>query len=217
MIQYTDGRYLVTWPWKDSSPDLPDNYQLAVGRLRSTIQRLRKDPCLLKMYADVIQDQLNRGIIEKVFSDTKEGTVKHYIPHHAVITPYKSTTKLQVVYDASAKSRQKDDSLNECLYRGPVILPNLFGLLIRFRLSAIAIVADIEKAFLNVGLQTPDRDVTHFIWLKDPKIPEVNGNLQILRFCRIPFGGIPSPFLLLCTTSNKLVPLLLRDCRGTCR
>ena len=32
-IEYTDGRYLVTWPWKDSSPDLPDNYRLAVGRL----------------------------------------------------------------------------------------------------------------------------------------------------------------------------------------
>jgi len=147
-IEYTDDRYLVTWPWKDSSPDLPDNYHLAVGRLKSTIQKLRKDPHLLKMYADVIQDQLDRGIIEKVSSDTKGGTVKHYILHHAVITPYKSTTKLRVVYDASAKSRQKDNSLNECLYRGPVVLPNLFGLLIRFRLSAIAIVADVEKAFL---------------------------------------------------------------------
>ena len=55
-IEFTDSRYLVAWPWKESSPDLPDNYQLAVGRLKSTVQRLRKDPRLLKMYTDVIQN-----------------------------------------------------------------------------------------------------------------------------------------------------------------
>ena len=65
-IEFVDGRYLVTWPWKEPSPDLPDNYQLAVGRLKSTVQRLRKDPLLLKMYTDVIHDQLDCGIIEKV-------------------------------------------------------------------------------------------------------------------------------------------------------
>ena len=140
----------MTWPGKETSPDLPDNYQLAVGRLKSTVQRLRKDPRLLRMYTDVINDQLNRGIIERVSSDTKEGPVKHYIPHHAVITPSKTTTKLRVVYDTSVKSRQKDKSLNECLYQGPVILPNLFGLLIRFRLSPIAIVADVVLSGLKI-------------------------------------------------------------------
>ena len=63
------------------------------------------------------------------------------------------------------------------LYRDPVILSNLFGLLVRFRLSANAIVADVEKAFLNVGLQVPDTDAPCFIWLKDSYNPEVNGNL----------------------------------------
>ena len=85
--------------------------------------------------------------------------MKHYIPHHPVITPLKSTTKVRIVYDASAKTRQSNKSLNECLYRGPVILPSLLGLLLRFRLSAIGIVSDVEKAFLNVGLQVHDRDV----------------------------------------------------------
>ena len=130
--------------------------------------------------------------------------MKHYIPHHAVITPSKATTKVRVVYDASAKSSQSNKSLNECLYRGPVILPDLFGLLIRFRLSPIAIVADAEKAFLNVGLQVPDRDATQFLWLKEPKNPQINGNLQVFRFCRIPFGIISSPFLLEATIMYHL-------------
>ena len=72
----------------------------------------------------------------------------------------KATTKVRVVYDASAKTQKGNKSLNECLYRGPVILPSLFGLILRFRLNPIGIVSDVEKAFLNIGLQMNDRDVT---------------------------------------------------------
>ena len=43
-------------------------------------------------------------------------------------------------------------SLNECLHRGPVILPDLCGILIRFRIYPIVVLADIEKAFLQVGI-----------------------------------------------------------------
>ena len=68
------------------------------------------------MYSAIIQEQLERGIIEKVCNKSEQGTVKHYIPHHAVITPTKSTTKVRVVYDALAKTRQTNKSLNECLY-----------------------------------------------------------------------------------------------------
>lgn len=203
-IRLVDGRYLVVWPWKEPSPDLPDNCQLAVGRLKSTIQRLQRNPHLLQMYANVIQEQLDRGIIEKISSDADVSPLKHYIPCHAVITPSKTTTKVRVVYDASAKTRQSNKSLNKCLYRGPVLLPNFIGLLIRFQLSPINIVANVEKAFLNVGLQVLDRDVTRFLWLKDFKNPNINDNLQIYRFCRIPFGIISSPFLLEATIMYHL-------------
>ena len=111
-IKFDNGRYLVTWPWKESCP-LPDNYQLAIGCLKSTLQRLEKNPYLLEMYSAVIQEQLERGIIEKVSNESEQGTVKHYIPHHAVITSTKSTTKVRVVYDGSAKTKQTNKSLNE--------------------------------------------------------------------------------------------------------
>ena len=39
-------------------------YQLAVGRLKSTVMKLVKTPELFKQYDEIIQDQLNRGIIE---------------------------------------------------------------------------------------------------------------------------------------------------------
>ena len=90
-------------------------------------------------------------------------TERNIIPHHAVITPQKSTTKLRVVYDASVKSKQTNKSLNECLYRGPVMINDLYGILIRFRLYTITHVADIEKAFHQLGLQKSQRDVTRFL------------------------------------------------------
>ena len=203
-VQFTEGRYMVTWPWKDKVPDLPQNYQLAVGRLRSILQKLLKSPTLFKQYDDIIQEQLRREIIERVTSSSQEGPIKHYIPHHPVITPSKSTTKLRIVYDASTKARKNDLSLNDCLYRGPVMLPNLYGLLIRFRISPIGIVADIEKAFLSVGLQIHERDVTRFLWLKNPAEPKLENNLQVYRFCWVPFGVISSPFLLGMTISYHL-------------
>ena len=150
-----------------------------------------------------------------VSSKSPEGPRKHYIPHHAVETPSKATTKLRVIYDASAKSKPTNLSLNECLYRGPVMLPDLCGLLLRFRLPPIAIVGDIEKAFLSVGLQAPDRDATRFLWLKDTSNTNLENNIQVYRFCRIPFGVIS---LLLATikyhlqqNTGPIAKLLQRD------
>ena len=153
-VKFTGGRYMVTWPWKEKPPDLPQNYQLALARCRSTLQKLKKSATLFKQYNEILLEQLHRGIIEKVTNNSDVGQIKHYIPHHPVITPTKSTTKMRIVYDASARARKGDKSLNECLLRGPVILPSLYGLLIMFRIMPIGIVGDLEKAFLNVGLQT---------------------------------------------------------------
>ena len=150
-LKFENKRYQVTWPWKTENPDLPQNRQLAIGRLNSCLSKLRNKQELLTKYDSVIQDQLLKGVIEKVDNESQDG-IKHYLPHHAVINPLKQTTKLRVVYDASAKTRQKHQSLNDCLYRGPVMLHDLCGILLRFRLQNIAVVADIEKAFLQIGL-----------------------------------------------------------------
>lgn len=203
-LQYENMRYFVKWPWKEEKYELPVNRELAMGRLKSCVARMRNKPELMTQYNSVIQDQLTKGIIELVDEKGVDGR-KHFIPHHAVITPQKSTTKMRIVYDASAKMNKDVNSLNECLYRGPVMLRNLCGILIRFRLYRIALVADIEKAFLQVGLQNSDRDVTRFLWLKDIENFSLNNeNIQEFRFCRVPFGVISSPFLLAATIESHL-------------
>jgi hypothetical protein len=121
---------------------------------------------------------------------------KHYIPHHAVLTLQKTTTNFRVVYDASAKTKPEYKSLNECLLRGPVMLHDLCGILMRFRLHEIALVSDIEKAFLQIGLQESKINVTWFLWIKDLQNLTVSSNkIQEYSFCRVPFGVITSHFL----------------------
>ena len=91
---------------------------------------------------------------------------KYCLPHHPVITPLKTTTKVRIVYDASVKASHGVKGLNDCLYRGPINLPDMRGMLLRFRTYYMAIVADIENAYLQIGIQEHERDITCFLWFK---------------------------------------------------
>eukprot|EP00117_Sycon_ciliatum_P039449 scpid9122/ scgid5519/ len=200
-IRKENGRYTVNWPWKEKAPQV--NYELARGRLVSLIKRLSTQPDILRHYDQTIRDQHASGIIEEVPNAVPTGPV-HYLPHHCVQRQASTTTKLRIVYDASAKTNKDGNSLNDCLHSGPSLLPDLGGILVRFRLFPVGITSDIEKAFLQVGLDEPDRDYTRFLWLKDISQPVSPANLVTYRFCRIPFGVISSPFLLSATIHHHL-------------
>ena len=103
-------------PWKEAHPPLPDNYNLCVTRLCGLLKRLKHDPDVLYEYDSIIKDQLRQGIVEIVDQSDNDAKRIHYLPHHAVVRRNKETTKVRVVYDASARSN--GPSLNECLHTG---------------------------------------------------------------------------------------------------
>ena len=163
-IYYDGRRYQIAWPWKSSETILPENYDVAYGRIKSLSRRFQADRNLLQQYDDILQSQLKQGIIEKVPKTEMETNCnKHYLPHHLVVTPSKSTIKVRIVYDASAKAGRDVKCLNDCLYWGPITLPDLCGVLLRVRTYFIVVLADVEKAFLQIGIQEQDRDVTRFL------------------------------------------------------
>ena len=110
---------------------LPNNYLLCKARLNSLLKRLRGNPELFEQYDNIIKEQEMEGIVESVEGKIcKIGTV-HYIPHREVVRPDKDR-KVRIVYDASAKLKGKP-SLNDCLHMGPCMLPNIFGIMVRFQ------------------------------------------------------------------------------------
>ena len=179
VVKFKDGRYEVQLPWKSPLVDIPDNYELCSKRLHALLRRLRQDPRLFEQYDKVIREQVEGTIVETVEDPKRiQGEQLHYLPHHAVIKHEKESTKLRVVYNASARST--GSSLNECLHIGPKFNQKIFDILLRFRLHKTAVVADIEKAFLMISVNEKDRDVLRFLWVKN--IQQEPPEIQVLRF-----------------------------------
>ncbi|KAK5970181.1 Retrotransposon domain containing protein [Trichostrongylus colubriformis] len=198
------GWLLGATPWRKDAQQLPDNKGLAVRHLQALVKRLVDEPELLQRYQETLQNQLTEGIIEEV-DETRvpDGGIVHCLPHRAVVTPQKSTTKLRIVFDASAHLKDAP-SLNDVLHRGPVLLPKLCDILLRFRIGNVAVASDVEKASLQVRLHTQDRDATRFLWVKDTSRPLCQDNIITYRFSRVAFGLICSPFLLAGTIEYHL-------------
>ena len=193
VVRFENGRYKVPLPWREYHDPLPTNYQLCENRLHGLLRRLKQDPAILEEYSGTIQDQLQNGIIELVPPCETAPRAVHYLPHHAVVRRDKATTKVRVVYDASAKSAD-NPSLNDCLPKGPKFNQLIFDLLIRFHSFKVALMADLEKAFLMVSVDEADRDVLRFIWVDDAS--KDSPDLRDYRFTRVVFGVSSSPFLL---------------------
>ena len=191
--KFNGSRYIVELLWKPGNYVLPSNRELCECRLISQIKRLKKDPDQLKAYDDVIKEQLETGIVEPVPDEATDKRI-HYNPHHGVWKRDAETTKLRLVYDASAKERKRDRSLNECLHKGPPLTPLLFDVLMRFRMLPIALVGDVQKAFHQVEVCERDLDCLRFLWMEYPT--DIQLKIQEFRFTRVIIGSGPSPFLL---------------------
>ena len=200
-IRMEEGRYQVSLPWRRYHEPLPTNHELSLKRLRGLLRRLKQDPDVLAEYDKTIREQLAMGVIERVEpGDVGEPGKVHYLPHHAVIRRDKETTKVRVVYDAS--SRSEGPSLNNCLHTGPKFNQKILELLLRFRTYPVAVVADIEKAFLMISVNPQDRDVLRFLWVKDIQAEELE--IVTFKFARVVFGVSSSPFLLNATIQHHV-------------
>ena len=193
-VEFKDGRYEVRLPWKQEHPLLPDNYSLCQKRLQGLARKLNANHNFLKEYDAIIKGHEELGIIEKV-ADSQESPVghTHYLLHHPVIRQDRTTTKIRIVYDASA-STPEGVSLNSCLYDGPCLLTTVAEILTRFHLNRIALTSDIEKAFLMISVNEADQDILHFLWFSSVSGQE--RKIQAYRFCRVILGVFCSPFLL---------------------
>lgn len=143
---------------------------------------------------------MRRGIVEIADDSTDTRKATHFLLHHAVICMDKTTSKLRIVFDASAKS--SGPSLNNCLYTGPSFGQFIWDILLRFCAHEVALAEDVEKGFLMVGIELTDCDFLKFLWVENttddpPKI-------LTLHFTRVVFGVKSSTFLLNATIEHHM-------------
>ena len=65
----------------------------------------------------------------------------------------KATSKVRIVYGFEGDNV----SLNQCLHVGPSYNQFIMDILVRFRIYPVALVGDIEKAFLMINVNRRDR------------------------------------------------------------
>ena len=87
-------------------------------------------------------------MVERVTEKLNFGQGEFYLPHKAVIRENAESTKLRIVYDASARENSRSFSLNDCLETGPALQNFLWSILIRTRFKPIALCEDLQKEFL---------------------------------------------------------------------
>ena len=123
----------------------------------------------------------------EVAPKTPTGDRTSYMPHKPVVRESGSMTKVRMVFDASVKPHLLANSINECMYTGTATSALTVGHLDQSTHVHHLVLADIQEAFLQIGVREEDRDVFQFLF-------NINGKEQHLRFTRVPFGGEVSPF-----------------------
>lgn len=117
------------------------------------------------------------------------GKIRYFIPHSCVIKPDSTSTKLRVVFDASAKT-SNGYSLNDTLLSGPAIQIEQFDLLLDFRCHDKVVMADVTKMYRQVYLHELDSWFQCILWRNDP-----SEAIQAYRLKTVTYGEAASSFL----------------------
>ncbi|GFX43569.1 integrase catalytic domain-containing protein [Trichonephila clavipes] len=160
-----------------------------VRSLRRDDEGLQKRNCL-REYENIFKEWVSEKIIEPVEPEELAREKEHFLPHRPIFKE-NSTTRIRLVFDASAKERNSG-SLNDCIEKGPNYLELIPKLLNRFRLGKYGVISDKRRAFLQIKVAPSDRKFLRFLWWEkgDPR------KLIVHSHCRVVFGVNTSPFLL---------------------
>ena len=183
-----EGRFVVRMPFKGGEFKLSLSKNLAMRRFLNLERKLKRDPELQKRYSDFITEFIDLGHMEKVPNSELNNPQNFCLPHRCVFKEDSSTTKLRVVFDASAKTTS-GFSLNDCLMVGPKLQDDLFDILIRFRFFKVAMSADVAKMYRQVELQKCDRDFHRILWRFSGK-----KEIETFRMTRVTYGVASSSF-----------------------
>ncbi|XP_076664982.1 uncharacterized protein LOC143367242 [Andrena cerasifolii] len=183
----TDGRYIVALPFNEKISQLGESKSRAMKRLISLERRLQRDTNLSQQYRAVIKKYRDLGHMSEVI-ESQASSDGYFLPHHGVIKTTSQTTKLRVVFDASAET-STGVSLNDTLHIGPKIQDDLIYILLRFRIHQYVITGDIEKMYRQFLVRPEDRKYQRLLWR------DSDGNIKTFQLNTVTFGLSAAPYL----------------------
>ncbi|XP_076247789.1 uncharacterized protein LOC143187453 [Calliopsis andreniformis] len=186
-VRDTDGRYCVRLPFNERKQLLGNSREVALKRFYALERKLHLNKGLLDSYSEFLKEYEQLGHMTQV--SVKETSKGFYLPHHAVVKESSETTKVRVVFDASAKS-STGVSLNETLLIGPNLQDTLYKLLLRFRSYSYVLTADIEKMFRQVKVHAEDRSYQRILWRNSQDQP-----VKTYELNTVTYGTASAPFL----------------------
>lgn len=180
-----DKRLVVRLPFKEDI-ELGASRKMALARFLNLEKRLEKDEKLQKQYCAFMKEYLEMGHMKKV---SKRNSGKYYLPHQAVIRESHLTTKVRVVFDASAKT-SNGKSLNDVLEIGPKLQQDIFQILLKWRLWRFVLVADVEKMYRQVLVADKDQSYQCILWRENKHMP-----IEEFALTTVTYGTACAPFL----------------------
>ncbi|XP_018368502.1 PREDICTED: uncharacterized protein LOC108764661 [Trachymyrmex cornetzi] len=189
MQRNIEGRFVVGLPQREDI-ELAESYSTAVKRLYALENRFARQPELKLEYIQFMEKYETLGHMSRVEENTsKSGQDIYYIPHHLVVRSNVLTSKLRVVFDASALSAS-GVSLNHKLLVDPQLQDTLFALLLKFRMHQYVLTADLEMMYRQVLVKEQDRDLQRILWRSNN-----DEEIQIFRLNTLTYGTSSAPFL----------------------
>lgn len=86
-----------------------------------------------------------------------------YISHHAIVRPGEKSTAIRIVFNSYSSSSYHGHCFNDYWFKGPDLLNNLFGVILRFRENEVALSADISKMYHRVLIPERDQHVHRYL------------------------------------------------------
>lgn len=182
------GRYVVPLMFKDDASLLGESLSIASSSLNSLERRFKRDPDLFQSYNTFLSEYESLGHMKSISSGTFSPST-NYIPHHAVFKTAGNKTKIRVVFNASSKTLS-NQSLNDLLYAGPKLQPNLASILCSFRIHPIVFVCDITKMYRQILVLPEHRKFQHILWRPSP-----NETVKEFELLTVTYGVSSSPYL----------------------
>ncbi|XP_068216710.1 uncharacterized protein [Palaemon carinicauda] len=181
-----EGRLTMPLMWNQrTSHLLGQNINISKGILASNFKKLKRNPEHLSMVDDVIQEQIEMGIIERI-SNVEKFLEKHpeasFLAHMPIFRPDKETTKCRVVFMSnlgeSVDGRPLTVTHNQAMHPGPNLNQKLSTAFMNLRFGSKLLCYDIKKAFNQVALTEEDQIVDDC----DPNLTDVKRLLYQLLY-----------------------------------